>query len=190
VAENPSARGANSQDSLRIVRKLLIHRRAKCIFPLPFSNTDGTPAGRELMANHRTVLVVEPEPALLDALGFALRRRGYHVLTATDGHRAAELLDRNLPDALVTDMFLPGQSGFQVARLAKERSGGTVPVVMLSRVASEAHRDYAIALGVDSFPAKLDPAEVVAAVETLCPLPTASRLSGSGSLPWPTATPG
>jgi DNA-binding response OmpR family regulator len=141
------------------------------------------------MANHCTVLVVESEPALLDALGFALRRRGYHVLAALDGGRAAELLTRTLPDALVLDMFLPVQSGFQIARLAKERSDGVMPVVMLSRVPAEAHRDYAAALGVDSFLAKPSAAEVLAAVEALCPLPAASRLSGSGSLPWPTATP-
>jgi DNA-binding response OmpR family regulator len=142
------------------------------------------------MAHHRTVLLVESEPSLLDSLGFALRRRGYHVLTAIDGARAAELLDRNLPDALVLDMFLPAQSGFQVARLAKERSDGLVPVVMLSRIPAEAHRDYAVALGVDSFLAKPGTAEVLAAVEALCPLPSASRLSGSGSVPWPSATPG
>ena len=141
------------------------------------------------MAHHRTVLLVESDPALLDALGFALRRRGYHVLAALDGHRAAELLDRKLPDALVLDMFLPAQSGFQVARLAKERSDGAVPVVMLSGASAGAHRDYAAALGVDSFLAKPSAAEVLATVEALCPLPAASRLAGSGSLPWPTATP-
>jgi two-component system, OmpR family, alkaline phosphatase synthesis response regulator PhoP len=142
------------------------------------------------MATHRTILLVESEPTLLDALGFALRRRGYHVLAALDGERAAELLARYAPDAVVLDMFLSRQSGFQVARLIKERSDGLVPVVMVSHAAAEAHRDYALALGVDSFLVKPGAAEVVAAVEALCPLPDASRLAGSGSLPWPMTTPG
>ena len=142
------------------------------------------------MATHRTVLLVESEPAHLDALGFALRRRGYHVLTALDGARAVELIARNMPDAVVLDMFLPRLSGFQIARLVKEQPDASTPVVMLSHVGGEAHHDYAIAIGVDVFLLKPKPAEVVAAVEELCPVPPASRLAGSGSVPWPTARAG
>jgi DNA-binding response OmpR family regulator len=142
------------------------------------------------MALHRIILLAEHDPGLLDAIGFALRCRGYHVLTALDGARAAELAARNTPDAVVLDMVLPRQSGFQVARLVKEGSDARVPVVMLSPVTGDAHRDYAVALGVDTFLPTPDVGEVVAAVESLCPVPPASRLSGSGSLPWPAAIPG
>jgi DNA-binding response OmpR family regulator len=142
------------------------------------------------MAVHRTILLAEHEPGLLDAIGFALRRRGYHVLTALDGARAAELVARNMPDAVVLDMFLPAQSGFQLARLVKERSDGRVPVVMLSPLTGDAHRDYALALGVDVFLPDPSAVEVVVAAESLCPVPAASRLSGSGSLPWSAAAPG
>jgi DNA-binding response OmpR family regulator len=142
------------------------------------------------MALHRIILLAEHDPELLDAIGFALRCRGYHVLTALDGARAAELVARNMPDAVVLDMFLPRQSGFQVARLVKECSDGRVPVVMLSPVAGDAHRDYAVAIGVDAFLPDPTATEAVAAVESLCPVPQASRLSGSGSLPWPAAIPG
>ncbi len=136
------------------------------------------------MATHRVVLLVESEPGLFDSLGFALRRRGYHVLAARDGDRAAELLGRNLPDVVVTNLLLAGQSGFQVTRMLKERSNGRVPVVMLSPLTGGAHQDYAQALGVNRFlTAPFAPTSVLAAVETLCPLP------GSGTIPWPTSTP-
>ncbi len=142
------------------------------------------------MASSRTVLLVEADPALLDSLGFALRRRGYHVLTALDGNRAAELLARNLPDVAVLGMMLPGQSGFQITRLVKEQAGGQVPVVMLAESAAAAHRDYALAVGVDRFLAKrLAAAELVAAIEAVCPLSNDPRRPGSGSISWPTATP-
>ncbi|HSQ57068.1 MAG TPA: response regulator, partial [Gemmata sp.] len=123
------------------------------------------------------------------ALGFAFRQRGYHVMTALDGQRAAELIDRHLPDAVVLDMFLPRQSGFQIARLLEERSDGRVPVVMVSPAAGCAHHDYALALGVDCFLVQPQPSHVLAAVEKLCPLPEGSRLDGSGTLSWPAATP-
>jgi DNA-binding response OmpR family regulator len=135
------------------------------------------------MATHRVVLLVESEAALLDSLGFALRRRGYHVLTARDGDRAAELLARQLPDVVVSNLMLPGPSGFQLAQLAKERSDGRTRVVLLSRLAG-ALRDYALALGADRYlTLPLAPAGVVAAVEAVCPL------SGSGTIAWPLATP-
>ena len=141
------------------------------------------------MARHRTVLLVEGEPVLLDSLGFALRRRGYHVLTAPDAPLAVELLAQRKPDALVVGMLLAGASGFHVARLAKELSDGSLPVVMTARTAA-AHADYAHSLGIDRFLARpFAPADVAAAVEFLCPLPASSRLAGSAAIPWRIATP-
>jgi DNA-binding response OmpR family regulator len=141
------------------------------------------------MARHRTVLLAEGEPALLDSLGFALRRRGYHVLTASGGSRAVELLARSTPDALVVGMLLAGASGFRVALLAKEVSAGALPVVMTAKTAA-AHADYALALGIDRFLARpFAPADVAAAVELLCPLPASHRLAGSTAIPWRVATP-
>jgi CheY-like chemotaxis protein len=119
------------------------------------------------MANHRTVLLVESAPTVLDAIGFALRSRGYHVLTATDGGRAVELLARHIPDAVVVNMFLPGQSGFQVARLVKERSDGRVPVLMLAAAAADAHADYALSLGIEGFLVNSPATDVASAVDVV-----------------------
>lgn len=142
------------------------------------------------MGPHRTVLLAEDEPRVLDALGFALRRRGYHVLTARDGDRAAGLLARTLPHAAVFGMLLPGQSGFRLTRLVKERSDGRVPVVMTSGPMSTAHRDYALAVGADVFLVRpFAPKALLAVVESLCPLPAGVRLAGTGTIPWPLATP-
>jgi DNA-binding response OmpR family regulator len=143
------------------------------------------------MASHRTVLLVEDNPHRLDALGAAFRRHGYHVLTATDGHRAAELMARGLPDVAVVGMLLPGQSGFQVAALAKAWSNGRLPVVMLADIAADAHRDYALAVGADVFLARpVSPEGVCEAVEALCPRPTQARRPGSGTTSRPAPTSG
>jgi DNA-binding response OmpR family regulator len=124
------------------------------------------------VGSSRTVLVVEGEPDLREAMAHSLRRRGYEVQTAGDAAAAEDLLARGLPHLLVTDMMLPGPSGFQVARLVAERSDGRVPVVMVSASTSPVHRDYAFASGVDTFLARpVSPVELAAAVEELCPLP-------------------
>lgn len=139
------------------------------------------------MATHRTVLLAEAEPELLDSLGLLLRRRGYHVLGTTDGARAVELLERLPVDVLVVGMLLPGLSGFAVAHRAKERPDGT-PVVMTAPTGT-AHAAYALALGVERFlthPFTAD--EFVAAVEAVCPLPDPARSPGSGSTPRPAPT--
>jgi DNA-binding response OmpR family regulator len=142
------------------------------------------------MASQLTVLLATDEPELLDALGFALNHHGYHVVPALTGDRAVELLLRQLPDLAVLDMLLPGQSGFQITRLLKERSDGRVPVVMISDQTAPAHRDYAFAAGVDWFLEKwLAPARLLQAVEMLRPLPVETRRPGSGSLPPAAATP-
>src|SRR5581483_741858 len=175
----------------RGIGRLPIHQRAG-ILPSTHRSRNGSAAARRpSMASHRTVLLVEDDPHRLDALGFALRRHGHHVLTATDGHRAAELMARGLPDVVVVEMLLPGQSGFQVAALAKAWSDGRVPVVMLAGIAADAQRDYALAVGADVFLARpVSPEEVFGAIEVLCPHPVHTRRPGSGTTPHPAPTPG
>jgi DNA-binding response OmpR family regulator len=123
------------------------------------------------MGPSRTVLLVEDEPGPREAMAFALRRRGYEVVTVGDVAGAEDVLARGLPDLLVTDMMLPGRSGFQLLRLVAEGVDGRVPAIMVSTFAAAAHRDYALAAGADVFLAKpLSLAELACAAETLCPL--------------------
>jgi DNA-binding response OmpR family regulator len=119
----------------------------------------------------RTVLIVEDEPDLRDALASALIRRGYAVVTAGNAEAADDLLGRSLPALVVTDMMLPGSSGFQVIRAVKDRPGGDrVRVVMMTGNPSPAHRDYALASGADRFLTKpFATIALVQAVMELCP---------------------
>jgi two-component system, OmpR family, response regulator len=142
------------------------------------------------MAFQTTVLVATNDGDLLNALGFTLNQHGYHVVTAQSGDGAVALIDLQLPDIAVLDMLLPGQSGFQLTRLLKERTDGQVPVVMISDQTAPAHRDYAFAAGVDRFLEKwLAPTRLVELVESICPLRVERRRPGSGTLPHPAATP-
>ncbi len=119
----------------------------------------------------RTVLIVEDEPDLRDALASALLRRGYTVATAGDADTAYDRLGDGLPALVVTDMMLPGASGFEVIRSLKGRPGGDrVPVIMVSENPSKPHRDYALAAGADRFLAKPFALNtLVQAAEELCP---------------------
>lgn len=142
------------------------------------------------MSLQRTLLLVEDDPHLLNALEITLQRRGYHVESAGDGDAATALLTHKLPDIAVLDMMLPGQSGFQITQRLKEMSEGRVFVVMMSGNTSDAHRDYAHSAGVDRFLAKpFSIAKLIEAVEGVCPPVPTARIGGSGIIPQPTAVP-
>ena len=125
------------------------------------------------MGSSRTILLVEDEPDNREAMALELRRHGYVVHAAADAVEAEAALNRGLPDLVISDMILPGASGFRIVALVDSLSEGRVPVLMISANTSRAHRDYALEIGANRFLAKpFALSELVAAAETLCPLPT------------------
>jgi len=66
-----------------------------------------------------TILLVDDDPELRDAVGAILAVPGYTVLTAPDGYEAVRVLAERWVDLLIADIKLPGLSGFDLARQAK-----------------------------------------------------------------------
>src|SRR4029453_8985807 len=129
------------------------------------------------------VLLATNDVELLNALSFTLNHHGYHVVTAQSGDGAVPLANLQLPQLAVVDMLLPVQSGFQLARLLKERSNWRIPVVMISDQPAPAHRDFALAAGVDRFLEKwLAPTRLPEGVEALPPPMDLPPPPGPGAL--------
>jgi CheY-like chemotaxis protein len=61
------------------------------------------------------VLVVDDERIIADTLSMILSKSGYEVLTAYNGLTALELAENAAPDLLITDVFMPGMSGIELA---------------------------------------------------------------------------
>ncbi|MBW4466015.1 MAG: response regulator [Pegethrix bostrychoides GSE-TBD4-15B] len=80
-----------------------------------------------------TVLIVEDTPSERELLGHYLRQGGYQVI---DAENAKEGFDRALlqrPDVIVTDIVMPGMSGFELCRsLKRHPETAEVPVVICS----------------------------------------------------------
>jgi DNA-binding response OmpR family regulator len=91
-----------------------------------------TPTGTDSgAATDATILMVEDDPAIADALGALLRDAGYAVEHEPAGRPAlARLLERP-PDLLLLDLRLPDLDGMEVCRLARRRAQG-LPIVMLT----------------------------------------------------------
>lgn len=78
----------------------------------------------------RTLLLVDDEPNILTALKRLLRRDGYEILTANSGEEGLALLEDKAVDVIVSDQRMPGMSGVDFLRAAKEKYPDTVRIVL------------------------------------------------------------
>jgi two-component system response regulator MprA len=83
------------------------------------------------MSDRPKILVVDDEPAVLQALSRAFALESYAVSVAADGDEALEALAGRRFDAIVLDVMMPGVSGLEVCRRLRA-SGDRSPVLMLT----------------------------------------------------------
>ena len=80
-----------------------------------------------------TILVVEDEPAILELVAVNLRHAGFQVVRATSAEEGETVIRHELPDLLVLDWMLPGQSGVGLARkLRADERTRELPIIMLT----------------------------------------------------------
>ena len=117
------------------------------------------------------VLVVEDDLDTLEMLRVILQDRGAEVITASSAADALQALDHSRPDALVSDLAMPEQDGYdlinRIRRRAPER-GGNIPAVALTAYARAEDRVRALTAGFQMYvPKPVDPSELVAVVANL-----------------------
>jgi two-component system response regulator RegX3 len=98
------------------------------------------------------ILVVEDEPALADALIYALRGDGHEIEWVGHGEQALAAARKTPFDVLVLDVGLPGVSGIEVCR--QLRSESAIPILMLTARDSEVDRVVGLEAGADDYLAK------------------------------------
>ena len=98
------------------------------------------------------VLIVEDEPAIAELLSVNLRHNGFAPIWAEDGEAAQRALDAALPDAILLDWMLPGQSGLQLARQWRaDPRTGAVPILMLTARGDEPDKVAGLDAGADDY---------------------------------------
>lgn len=106
-----------------------------------------------------TILVVDDDPDILDAVSLILESRDYQVITAVNGEDALSKLRTVNPDLMILDLLMPKMDGFAVckelqdARWSKHRG---MPILVLTSVREEASRrryelETGFELGVDDY---------------------------------------
>jgi two-component system, OmpR family, response regulator RegX3 len=98
------------------------------------------------------VLVIEDEPAVRDALGYALRGEGFEVDLTGDGEAGLHAAQAGDYDVLVLDLMLPKMSGTEVCR--RLRAESPVPIIMLTAKGAELDRVLGLEIGADDYVTK------------------------------------
>ncbi len=130
----------------------------------------------------RTILVIEDEPSIADAIAARLRSEGYVVEIAADGPTGVLRCAETQPDAVVLDLMLPGIDGLEVCeRIQADRP---VPVLMLTARDSEQDLLVGLGVGADDYMTKpFSSRELVARVHALLRRVERSRLDGTATKP-------
>jgi len=76
------------------------------------------------------ILLVEDDPAILELLRRQIASDGYEALVVSDGEQARQALGAQDPDVMVVDVNLPGLSGMELLRVAREEAPSTEVVLM------------------------------------------------------------
>ena len=85
----------------------------------------------ETSRNHPRVLVVDDAPDVTEMIGLLLRYAGYEVVTVFSGPEAYEAAQRGMFDVVVSDIGMPGMSGWELARAVREINR-TVPLAVVT----------------------------------------------------------
>jgi len=98
------------------------------------------------------ILVVEDDPSTLELVALGLEDAGYRALRAASAEEAETRLAAELPDGVVLDLILPGQSGLAfLRRIRFEERTQNVPVLLLTGHALEEDRVLGLEAGADDY---------------------------------------
>eukprot|EP01030_Chromulinospumella_sphaerica_P034573 gene34573-biopygen19807 len=102
-----------------------------------------------------TVLLVEDDADILSFNKSQLEEEGYHILSATNGLEAQNVLQATMPDIIVTDLMMPVMDGMALLQEVRANSAWAhLPVIILSAKASLPARVEGITGGAQAYLAK------------------------------------
>ena len=96
-----------------------------------------------------SILLVEDEENLVEALRFNLSREGYRVMVAHDGELGLRMAQESGPDLILLDVILPKMNGIEVCRQLRRET--QVPILMLTARGEEIDKVVGLEVGADDY---------------------------------------
>ncbi|REK56550.1 MAG: DNA-binding response regulator [Thermobacillus sp.] len=113
-----------------------------------------------------TVLVVDDDKEIREAIGIYLRNEGLNVLEAGDGLEALGLLERHEVHLIILDVMMPKLDG--IGATFRIRENRNIPILMLSAKNEDADKVLGLQVGADDYVTKpFNPLELIARVKSL-----------------------
>ncbi len=107
--------------------------------------------GEIALSRELKVLVVEDNDDLLGFMSSALSNE-FKVLKAEDGVRAWEVISRQLPDLVVSDIMMPNMNGYDLCKLIKSTyETSHIPIVLLTALSEKEEQLFGLGLGADDY---------------------------------------
>lgn len=115
------------------------------------------------------VYFIDDSATMREVIKIAFRRENINVVTCPDAAAAMAQFEQSPPDAIITDVIMPGQDGYSVCTQIKQHPEyGSVPVILMSGVVNKSVADKAIAVKADELIRKpFQPQELIGRVKTL-----------------------
>ena len=118
------------------------------------------------MTDNGRILVVDDDKNICELVRLYLKKDGYDVLVANDGHTALKAFRENKLSAIVLDIMLPGIDGIDV--LKEIRRTSNLPVIMLTARGETLDKVLGLELGADDYVVKpFEPNELVARIKAV-----------------------
>ena len=121
------------------------------------------------MKHRPRVLVVEDESSIAELISINLTHGGFEPVLAADADSAQRELDAILPDVILLDWMLPGQSGVALARQwRRQERSKTIPIIMLTARGDESDKVQGLDAGADDYIVKpFSPQELLARIRAV-----------------------
>ena len=115
------------------------------------------------------ILIVEDEHAIQELIAVNLEAAGHRTLRAGTAEQAFALLHQTLPDIVLLDWMLPGQSGPAIARrLRSDARTRAIPIIMLTAKSAEQDKVLGLESGADDYITKpFSPRELLARIKAV-----------------------
>ena len=99
-----------------------------------------------------TILIVEDSPSEMELMSHYLRESGFMVLNATGAKQGLEVALEQKPNVILTDVVMPGMSGFELCRnLKKNPATQKIPIIICTSKNQEIDRLWGMKQGADAY---------------------------------------